>query len=497
MRVYRAVCLGFLVALLPLAGCWTGSRADPARFTRAPDTIPPDAWPPRDIEPARKLMEATPDTVFPVRWRAGVDPQAQPPQARKNVESSEYAVTYKGLAPRGLLRIVERRRPPALAEFDLDDALRAMFTGFIPNAYFITSRTITGPDAKRRQERRRKELASTNEMLAKAGDPTEVTGDDDALMLTDGIGLRFPPVRVGTVRGLILHFHALMGNEYEPKVMAELERRGWAAVSIDTNASVRSPVSDEDRARIAELDAERARLWAQLTANGIANTKSPAFKRWSEQTAESSRLSAGAFQACAGGDLSVAADAITRAVDESIAGNAYAAQAALEYVLKNRPDLTSGPIVVVGFSAGALAAPTAAALLRDRVNAVVLIGGGADLFRISQESTLTNGGLVVRCGKDKPPRAVLDELDRLYLQRTRLDPYAVAGALRGIPVLQVHARWDTWVPAASGRLLYERLGRPDRMTIAGGHEMLFYFLPGHARAIADWLDRVVPAEQQR
>jgi hypothetical protein len=49
----------------------------------------------------------------------------------------------------------------------------------------------------------------------------------------------------------------------------------------------------------------------------------------------------------------------------------------------------------MGFSAGALAAPTAAARIHDQLSAVVLIGGGCDIFRISQESSFTNGGLII------------------------------------------------------------------------------------------------------
>jgi acetyl esterase/lipase len=202
------------------------------------------------------------------------------------------------------------------------------------------------------------------------------------------------------------------------------------------------------------------------------------------------KLKSGGFQTKNDADLPGVAKAIASEVDEALAGAAYAAQAILEYVNEARPDLQGIPVVVMGFSAGALAAPTVAARIHDRIDAVVLIGGGCDLFRISQESVFTNGGIVLLSGEEKAPKSTVEKLDKLYLEDSKLDPYYTAPLIADLPVLQLHASSDTWVPCATGEMLYERLNHPELLTIRGGHEYLFYFLPGRKSFIADWVERV-------
>ena len=53
---------------------------------------------------------------------------------------------------------------------------------------------------------------------------------------------------------------------------------------------------------------------------------------------------------------------------------------------------------------------------------------------------------------------------------------------------------DTVVPASTGELLHERLGRPDRYDFIADHYKLFYFMagePGYGKLIR-WLDRTLP-----
>src|SRR5690606_2543041 len=125
-----------------------------------------------------------------------------------------------------------------------------------------------------------------------------------------------------------------------------------------------------------------------------------------------------------------------------------------------------------GCSAGAICGPTIAARLGDRVQAVVLIGGGADILRISQTNGVTNAGLAFGAldpieGGYQPRKLTRGELDQLsdaYLEMSQLDPYHTAPALRATPTLMLHAALDKIVPARCGRLLYERLGKPERWT---------------------------------
>jgi hypothetical protein len=57
-----------------------------------------------------------------------------------------------------------------------------------------------------------------------------------------------------------------------------------------------------------------------------------------------------------------------------------------------------------------------------------------------------------------------------------------------MPVLQLHARFDNWVPSEGGELLWEALGRPERWDARLGHLSMFFVLPWKAADIADWLE---------
>src|SRR5690606_31232761 len=85
-------------------------------------------------------------------------------------------------------------------------------------------------------------------------------------------------------------------------------------------------------------------------------------------------------------------------------------------------------------------------------------------------------------------RGELDQLSAAYLEMSQLDPYHTALALRATPTLMLHAALDKIVPARCGRLLYERLGKPERWTFWIGHSLLFWRLPAYAGSIASWVD---------
>jgi len=57
----------------------------------------------------------------------------------------------------------------------------------------------------------------------------------------------------------------------------------------------------------------------------------------------------------------------------------------------------------------------------------------------------------------------------------------------------LHASWDSIVPAASGDLLWEQAGRPERWSGAVGHIWMFLTLDGVADDLVAWLDRAVAA----
>lgn len=182
---------------------------------------------------------------------------------------------------------------------------------------------------------------------------------------------------------------------------------------------------------------------------------------------------------------------IAARLDSRLAEWAYGCEAVLEELAETRPELAQRPMVILGFSAGALGAPAVAARLHGRVDAAVLIGGGADMLRIIHTSHLFRNAAQVRWEEGPIAPEVLDELSGHYLAASRLDPYHTAAALARVPVLQLHALKDRIVPAPTGDLLHERLGRPERWSFNVGHELLFWRLPAYAGDIADWIEEAV------
>ena len=244
----------------------------------------------------------------------------------------------------------------------------------------------------------------------------------------------------GPVRGLVIALLSLGDSRYEDAVIDELNRRGWAVLGspypfgleVMFGPSLEEPYTTE-------------RFAAAIAAN----------------------------------------------LDTRLAEWVYGCEAVLEELAETRPDVAQRPMVIVGFSAGALGAPALAARLHGRVDAAVLIGGGADILRIIHTSHLFRNAVQVRWEEGPIAPEVLDELSRHYLAASRLDPYHTAAALVRVPVLMLHAAKDRIVPAPTGDLLYERLGRPERWTFDLGHELLFWRLPAYAGDIADWIEEAV------
>jgi predicted esterase len=260
-----------------------------------------------------------------------------------------------------------------------------------------------------------------------------------------------PPL-AGPPRGYVIWLHSLGGDRYERPVVEALRQRGWAVIESDFPWLSWS-------GQLTFLRADRA---------------------WT----------------------GAAADFADR-FDQRLAEWAYAHEAALDYLAAADPATPTDTLCVLGFSAGAIGAPTVAARLGDRVKALVLVGGGADILRISQTNGLTNAG--VAFGAMDPvedgyrvrglTKAEIDELSRRYLETSALDPYTTAPALCAIPTLMLHGALDQVVPSRAGRLLYERLGRPERWTFWLGHSLLFWRLPSYADNIAAWVERAVAADQ--
>lgn len=271
---------------------------------------------------------------------------------------------------------------------------------------------------------------------------------NNAKFLRVGFSVTLPQRR--PIRGLIL-YTASIGPQYEAPVIRELVSRGWAVVSASA---------------------------ASIAADGLFDDR-----------LDFTRHASAAYDAYA----RVAA----REFDHLLAGYAYAWDAARALVEREFPEIPMHPCVMAGFSYGALMTPTAAARLGDHIDAIVLVGGGANLFGIFANTPVFRFELPVIEGPLAPPArprrfATQDELRRIepfYLQHARLDPYHTAPLLAEKPLLMLHAAFDGYVPARFGRQLWERAGRPERWVGPFGHALMFYFLDWQSRPIADWIDR--------
>ncbi|MFH0947266.1 MAG: alpha/beta hydrolase [Planctomycetota bacterium] len=188
-------------------------------------------------------------------------------------------------------------------------------------------------------------------------------------------------------------------------------------------------------------------------------------------------------------DLDPAAREIAAAVDDRLAEKAYAIEAMLEYLAARRPDLPRKPLVLAGFASGAAALPVAAARLGSRVDAAVLVAAGANLLEVSLTGKEIETGIEVICGDYELVGRDLRWLSDLYLAESRLDPFHTSRFLGRSPVLILHSRFDEVVPAWTGELLYQRLGRPDRLRILGGHDSALGHASSEAEWVGDWIDQ--------
>ncbi len=151
------------------------------------------------------------------------------------------------------------------------------------------------------------------------------------------------------------------------------------------------------------------------------------------------------------------------------------------------PLLESSPLALIGISAGALNTPAVYHEMKEDVDAVVLVAGGANLFDIIRKGAFTKW----RYTDDDGKTFTNDELKSIaveYLQQPSRDPYHLVPEIPRDKLLIVHAKFDAVVPAEYGDLLWKRAGQPERWIFYGGHLGLFMTFDKHAQGIADWLD---------
>jgi hypothetical protein len=251
-------------------------------------------------------------------------------------------------------------------------------------------------------------------------------------------------------RGLCVHLASIRCTRQEFVVAGELASRGWTVLlAHGSKSSVAGGVDYEEDV-------------AAKKAEAVSMSPSEAMARICETS------------------------------DQYQAEYADAAAAAVSYLRQRRAELAGLPVVVTGYSLGAIMTPTAVARIGADVQGVVMFVGGANMPGITVESSVVrdeNGPVsIVR-------RAPPEERERLIeegLRSVPLDGYHTAPLLASRPVLVIHASEDGMVPSKYGDLLWERAGRPERWARDTGHMMMFLMLADQAREIADWIDREVP-----
>lgn len=439
-----------LAAAALLGGCTTFTPADPSRDALAPvPGLAATDWPARRTGDLDAIVAKTPKEITELVPEApasevsppaaldrqeskdgtAADAPARPEAVTLSLRRAPTRVAYTGRHGQGIIRVLERG--------DADKPRRWI--------RFISQSTLEHPLTDTRLDRWAQMSRKWWEQYLQSRGVTGLRlNDPDILKMTyEGTGVAIEPPTAGTTaRGTIVHMAGLGSYAYELPIIQALKDRGWWVLRVST-----------------------PRVW------------------WFEERR---------FLVPSREGVPEAARALAREIDDLLAESAYAAEGAIDYLAKHRPEIPLRPMVMVGCSAGALATPAVVARMPERFDAVVLVGGGANLLEISQRSDLTSAGISLAWPGNQPRGDWRNALFAEYLKFSRLDPYATAPLIRGKPVLMVHANLDSTVPADNGWLLWERLGRPDRYVHVVGHRTLFLTLYTQSRRIADWIDARSP-----
>ncbi|MFI4855788.1 MAG: alpha/beta hydrolase family protein [Phycisphaerales bacterium JB065] len=485
-----AIALLFSLLFLPLAGCWFAHGGSRDRATGVDvQTLEPIVWPRRDMEEIRKVSEDTPDALFEYRI---TDASLVSSEAIAEAESPVYRILANRLTEHGLLRVFEER-----FDSEIDRRFAAMFEGFAPNARFVSSCTLSSKE----------EAQHWIDRLAQArpdSPGTERTFDKYRHRIRDGVAIYLPdPETKPSPRGIVLHFRGLISTSYEEAFVNKIVESDWLVVRVGTHTRIVTPRDERQRQRYAEQERRRNELTEEFRAGLDPDDPMsryapiPVAEIFEQARRELPPIETG-FDLPDHTESEAVGEQIARAVDDALAESAYAAEAALEYLYETNPETRGLPVVVLGCSAGAISVPAVAARIDerfgDRLSALVMIGGGADVMEIDRDTALDGTRRLRVFGPDDAEVAgpVWDTVHEAYLKSVQLDAIAVGPRLRHVPTLIIRAGFDKWVPASTGSELVRVFGKPDRDWHPGGHQTLFYFLAGRAPRVLRWMEKNTP-----
>jgi dienelactone hydrolase len=166
-------------------------------------------------------------------------------------------------------------------------------------------------------------------------------------------------------------------------------------------------------------------------------------------------------------------------LEDALAAGTAEIRAALDW-LSQRPEIDADRIGAVGISLGGIR-PAIAAAVDRRLKANFIAFAGADIpdiiFGSGQARVRAyRDRLVARFGSEPAARAALSA-------SLRTDPVHLAGHVDARRVLLVLASFDGVAPVKNGKLLYERLGRPETVWLPTGHYGALVF-SGYVRSLA-------------
>lgn len=328
----------------------------------------------------------------------------------------------------------------------------------------------------------------------------EMPSRDSLAATVPGLGISFELpdkllslLLLGGETGLVL-----LDDYDEPTFLSWLGRLPDSTVHLET-------IDDETR---AELEADYFSAWLieypEGPARGIAfvfsgldnGVRDASIRRcllkhdWLVVHLESQASYVLLEQSMRGDEASLAAlgRGFADASDRHCVNAALGAEAVLAELEDRNDDLASLPVCVIGLSAGTAVAPATAVRLGERTSATVLIGGGADFFTIAHESPVTRRAWGWRLDGERLTREQIRGGSAAYLDAVEFDPYVLGPRFADAPVLVILGCHDSFVPIEQGRVLWDRMGRPDVWTFGGGHIALFFSLGRFASSIVDWIE---------
>ncbi len=466
------VCL-LVIVNVAAGGCWSST---PARAGRESDVVtgpvvPPEAWPVRDHSAVARLIAETPARVNVPPAQITIDNGKVPADSPA---MADYDVLHVAPYGEGVVRVIQQMgitvKPAAkpgewtVERTPTEEIIRFVSQSTLRNrpvnlAEVVAAGTYSARDAVYQDYLRMQDL------------PLPPNG---RRVLREGLGGRLILPK-GTARGLVVHLCGSASQPFEQPLVDELVRREWAVfmvpfVGVTGGSATRFGVGKSNEPRFSYVHTPPS-LAATLDPMRGYETKVPLTKTLEvldTPEALGQRLAA--------------------ISDDRLAEVAYLIEAVLAYLQAKRPEVPTRPLVLMGCSAGSLVAPAVAARLPGRFAAAVLIGGGANLLRIGFESELEGVGPAVDWLPGQPVAAQKTAAIAAYERAARLDPARTGTALRAVPTLQVCAKGDRIVPAATGMELWHALGEPERWDYAGGHEFLFWRLHERAGDIAAWVE---------